>query len=70
MYIDDIIIYANTLEEYNQRVAIVLSRLVEHGITIKKKCKILMKKEVEYVRYIISKEGLKFSKEKRELLKT
>ena len=66
LYIDDIIIYANTLEEYIQRVSMVLQRLKEFGITINpKKCKFLMS-EVEYVGYIISKEGLEFSKEKKE----
>lgn len=66
LYIDDIIIYADTLEEYNKRIRLVVERLAQFGITVNpKKCKFLMT-EVEYVEYIVSKEGTEFSQEKKE----
>ena len=66
LYIDDIIIYANTYEEFLQNFEAVLKRLKEYNITISpKKCKLLMT-EIEYVGYVIDTTGIRFSPEKKE----
>jgi len=66
LYLDDLNTYADTLEEYLRRIALVLTRFREHGIIVNpKKCKLLMKK-VQYVGYVISNLGIEFSDELKE----
>ena len=61
LYIDDIIIYADTYEELLVNIEAILIRYKKHNITISpKKCKFLMT-EIEYVGHIISGEGIKLS---------
>jgi len=65
LYIDDLIVYGSTFEEYCDRLEQVFQRLKEYGITINpEKAKLLMT-EVHYVGYILDKEGIEFSEEKK-----
>jgi len=65
LYIDDLIVYGSTFEEYCERLEQVFQRLKEYGITINpEKAKLLMT-EVHYVGYILDKEGIEFSEEKK-----
>ena len=66
LYIDDLIIYADTYEEYLANLEAVLLRFKQHNITVSpKKCQFLMN-EIEYVGYVINTEGIRFSPEKKE----
>ena len=65
VYIDDIIIYGKTEQEFLANLRAVMQRLQERGITVNPaKCKFGVT-EVEYVGHVISKEGLKMSDEKK-----
>ena len=66
LYIDDLIIYASTMKEYEERLEMVFKRFEEYGITVNpNKCKFLMT-EVEYVGYLLTKEGIEVSEGKRQ----
>ena len=59
VYLDDIVIYASSLQEHNIKVKKLLNRLREHGLTLQtNKCQFL-RKEVAYLGHIISKEGVR-----------
>lgn len=59
VYLDDIIIYSKDMETHEKDIRTVLSKLEEVGLTVKpQKCK-FFQKEVSYLGYIISEEGLK-----------
>ena len=65
VYIDDIIIYGTTEEEFLDNLRAVLERLDERGITVNPaKCKFGVK-SVEYVGHVVSHEGLTMSEEKK-----
>ena len=58
-YLDDILITGSSERDHTENVSMVLHRLKKAGIRInEKKCQ-FMKKEVEYLGYLINKEGLK-----------
>jgi transposase InsO family protein len=64
LYLDDIIVFGRTREEFIHNLRAVLQRLIDHNITINpKKCKIGLA-EVEYVGHTIDSEGIHFSREK------
>ena len=64
IYIDDIIIFGSTEEEYLRNLAKVLDRLKEHALLVHPgKCRFNLT-SVEYVGHVISGEGLHFSREK------
>lgn len=66
IYIDDIIIYADTYEEYLANIEAVLARFKQFNITVSpKKCKFLMS-SIEYVGHIINHEGISFSQEAKQ----
>ena len=59
VYLDDIVIYSETLEEHLQSLDLVFGKLKEHGLKLKaEKCE-LFKTEVKYLGHILSNEGLK-----------
>ena len=66
VYIDDIIIFGTTEDEFARNLEQVLRRLNEKGVTVNPaKCKFGMT-EVEYVGHTISREGLNMSPEKKQ----
>jgi transposase InsO family protein len=66
LYIDDLIIYADTFEEYLENIRKVLERFKAHNITVSpKKCQFLMQ-EIQYVGYTINGKGISFSREKKQ----
>ena len=66
LYIDDLIIYADTFEEYIENIRKVLERFKAHNITVSpKKCQFLMQ-EIQYVGYTINTQGITFSREKKQ----
>ena len=64
VYINDILIYAKDLEEYNRLVLEVLRRLYEHYLTVAIEKYAWGVTEVEYLGYIITEYGIAMSKEK------
>ena len=58
VYLDDVIIYATASNQHERRLAAVLKRLREHQITLNiEKCK-LRREQVEFLGFIISKQGV------------
>ncbi len=65
LYLDDIIVYGETEEEFLKNLRTVFDRLQKHGVTLNPaKCKLGVS-EVQYVGHTINEEGLTFSAEKR-----
>ena len=59
VYLDDIIVYANNLEEHGKKVRRLLKRLKEANLLLQpEKCKFPFK-EIAYLGHIISSEGVK-----------
>jgi len=66
-YIDDILIYLNSLEEHHEHVKKVLKKLLENNLYIKlEKCEFDVT-ETAFLGYILSKDGLKVDPEKLKL---
>lgn len=64
MYIDDILLYAQSEEEYLDNLRTLFSRLLLHNITLNPdKCRFCLT-EVEFVGHLISRDGIRFSPEK------
>jgi hypothetical protein len=68
-YLDNILIYSDSMEEYRKHVRIVLRWLRDVGLTLKlSKCEFHTKK-IEYLGYIISPIGLQMDPEKIKTVK-
>jgi hypothetical protein len=68
-YLDDILIYSETLEEHKDHVRQILQRLTEHGLHLKpEKCE-FFKDEVKYLGLIIGREGIKMDPEKMKTVR-
>ncbi|KAL1279526.1 hypothetical protein QQF64_026199 [Cirrhinus molitorella] len=57
-YMDDILVYGCTHEEHDHRLDEVLKAIHASGLKLKKKCKILVPKELGFVGHCFSKEGI------------
>jgi transposase InsO family protein len=65
VYLDDILVYGDTPQEYLDNLAKVLKRFKEYGVLLSpKKCSFGVP-EVEYVGHVINKEGHTFSDKKK-----
>ena len=65
-YMDDILIYAKTTDEHDRLVREVLGRLQENGLAVSPEKCVWKAQEVEFLGYIIGKNGIKMSNEKVE----
>ena len=64
VYMDDIVIYADSLDEHARKLKILLARLQNAGLTLQpEKCRFLQR-EISYLGHIITKEGVKPDPEK------
>ena len=64
LYLDDILIYAQTFEEHTARLSEVFARLKAAGLKLKpKKCS-LFQKEVAYLGHVVSQDGIATDPEK------
>ncbi|MCG8035390.1 MAG: DDE-type integrase/transposase/recombinase [Candidatus Thiodiazotropha taylori] len=64
IYLDDLIIFSNSLEEHLKRLSMVLKRLKECNLKLNpKKCK-FMQRKVKYVGHIVSESGVEADPEK------
>lgn len=70
VFLDDLIIFSETLEEHERRLLKVLSRLREYGLKLAlEKCK-FFQTSVRYLGHIVSERGVETDPEKIEALKT
>ena len=58
VFLDDILIYSPTLEEHYKRFRLVLSKLREHKFFLKLKKCAFVKRELQYLGHVISREGV------------
>lgn len=59
VYLDDIVVFASSLQEHEQKLTEIFDRLRQHGLKIQPdKCEFL-RKEVAYLGHIVSNEGVK-----------
>ena len=69
-YLDDVIVYSKTFLEHVERVKTVLRRLKAHGVKLKlKKCK-FFKKEVAFLRRLVSENGYRIDPENTKPVST
>jgi len=66
VYMDDFLIYAKTEEENDQRVKEVLRRLQENRLAVSPDKYVWKTQEVEFLGYVIGREGIKMAKGKLE----
>lgn len=70
VFLDDLIIFSSTLEEHEERLLRVLSRLKEYGLKLSpEKCK-FFQSSVKYLGHIVSEKGIEIDPEKVTALKT
>ena len=69
IYLDDILIYAENMAEYQRLVKEVLKRLDKAGLSINAKKSHWHSSKVEFLGYIISKDGITMSTEKVQAVK-
>ena len=66
LYIDDLIIHAQTEDEFCRRLDMVLGKLQERGITVNPEKCVLGVDTLEFVGHTINKDGLHFTRDKIE----
>jgi hypothetical protein len=66
VYMDDLLIYAKTAEEHDEIVREVLGRLQKHKLAVSPEKCVWRVTEVEFLGYIIGRDGIKMSPEKVE----
>ena len=70
VYLDDIIIFSQTVDEHLQRLRDVLQRLKDAGLKIKpSKCQ-LLRKSVLYLGHIVSEKGVELDPEKTSCVRS
>ena len=67
-YLDDILVTGSTLQEHLQNLAVVLERLSQHGIRLKKKKCCFMQDSVDYLGHHIDAQGVSTSPSKVEAI--
>jgi len=68
-YLDYILIFSQNLEDHRKHVRTILKRVKETGLTLKaSKCE-FHTKEIEYLGYVISPQGLRMDEEKIRMIK-
>ena len=63
LYIDDIIVYASSFEEYERLTKAVLERLAKAGIVVSPRKSYLGMSELEILGHTVNAKGVTFSKE-------
>ena len=69
IYLDDVVVYAPSVEEHLKRLGAVLQKLKEAGLKLKpSKCH-LFKKSISYLGHVVSEEGVRTDPKKIEAVK-
>jgi hypothetical protein len=66
IYIDDVIIYGQTEEEFANNLRLILQRLKDHNIAVNPSKCVLGVQEIQYTGHVLNAHGLSFSKDKVE----
>lgn len=70
IYLDDVIVFSDSIEEHVARLKHVFHRLRKHGLKLKpSKCHLLLE-QVKYLGHVVSKEGIQTDPDKIEAVKT
>ena len=64
IYIDDVIIYGQTEEEFTNNLRLILQRLSDHNIAVNPSKCVLGVHKILYTGHVLNEHGLSFSKEK------
>ncbi len=65
IYLDDVLVYATTEEEFTERLGKLFQRFRQHNITLNSKKRAFGMEEVKFVGHILNVDGVHFSAEKR-----
>ena len=68
-YIDDIVIFRNTIDEHNKNLEKVLKRIQELGLRLEVNKSEYLKPELEYLERLITRDGIKPNPVKNEVIK-
>ena len=69
LYLDDIIVYSSSVEEHLNHLTEVFARLRKFGLKMKhSKCK-FMKREIQYLGFVVGKDGIKVDTEKVKVIR-
>ena len=68
VYMDDIVIYADSLEEHTRKFRILLERLDKANLTLQPEKCLFLRKEVCYLGHVITQEGVKPDPKKVEAI--
>lgn len=67
-YLDDILVTSSNEQEHEQHLEILLKRLQDHGLTINMSKCIFGVKEIPFLRYTVSSQGIKPHSERVQAL--
>jgi hypothetical protein len=67
IYLDDILIFSKTEEEYKKYIRKILRRLINENLRIKTEKTEFYAKKVDFLGFIIGREGVKIEKKKKIL---
>ena len=59
VYLDDIIIFSNAIEEHIERLRTVFKRLKEENLKLKPKKCVVLQEKIEFLGHIVTAEGIK-----------
>jgi hypothetical protein len=68
IYLDDILIFSKTEEEYKEYIRKILRKLIDENLKIKIEKTEFYAKEVDFLGFIIGREGVKMDKKKIQII--
>ena len=69
IYLDDIVVFGSTIQEYNQNLVSVLERLRQTGLKVQPDKYKYLRPELEYLGHIVTEDGVKPNLKKLEAVK-
>ena len=69
VYLNDVIVFSKTFDEHLERLDKVLTRLAQQGLKIKREKCSFLRKEVSYLGYVVSSDGVSTDPEKIDVVK-
>jgi predicted transcriptional regulator len=69
VYLDDVIVFSKTFDEHLERLEKVLTRLAQQGLKIKREKCSFLRKEVSYLGYMVSSDGVSTDPDKISVVK-